>query len=178
MSSMHRGTERVEQKFAVERIYWYYPIKVQYYRDIIISSWLVWKSWRLLQLLSFAYTRILWPRIVIRNLVFHNRISTGLCLENYCCHGKSEWTILFFKTWLPPKGTVLVYVKMLYVLLMGEIKFSLYDFLFNFSHGIYILTNFISQVEDHTCILVLKQPSFVMLPVHANSHGLMTKGYK
>ena len=30
------------------------------------------------------------------------------------------------------------------------------------------MTNCISQVHDHTHVLVLKQPSFVMLPVHVN----------
>ena len=39
---------------------------------------------------------------------------------------------------------------------------------FNVSCPDCILTNCISQVNDHTHVLVLKQPSFVMLPVHAN----------
>ena len=49
-------------------------------------------------------------------------------------------------------------------------------FLFNLSHPVYILTNFISQVDDHTCLLVLKQLYFVMLPVHANKPWFDDKG--
>ena len=125
---MHRGTERVKQNCVLERMFWYYPIKIQYHRDFTVHSSLVWKSRRLYRLLPFVYSSILGPRTVSWNLVFQNRISTDLYLENGCCHGKSDWTILFFKTWLPLKGTVLVYVKMTYVLLMGEIKLSFFVF--------------------------------------------------
>lgn len=68
----------------------------------------------------------------------------------------------------PLKGTLLAWFKMLYVLLVGEIKVSMNGIVFDVSFPDCILTNCVSQVDDHTHVLVLKQPSFVTLPVHGN----------
>lgn len=47
---------------------------------------------------------------------------------------------------------------------------------FNVSCPDCILSNYISQVDDHTCVLVLKQPSFVTLPAHVNDPWFHNKG--
>ena len=47
---------------------------------------------------------------------------------------------------------------MLYVLLVGEIKISMNGIVFDVSFPDCILTSCVSQVDDHTYVLVLKQP--------------------
>ena len=56
------------------------------------------------------------------------------------------------------------------------LKLLVNGFLFNVLCPDYILTNCISQVDDHTHVLMLKQPSFVMLPLHANDPWFNDKG--
>ena len=54
------------------------------------------------------------------------------------------------------KGTVLACVKTPYVLLVEEIKISINGIVFNVSGPDCFLTNCISQVDDHTHVLMLK----------------------
>lgn len=60
------------------------------------------------------------------------------------------------KPFYPLKATVLACVKTPYVLLVGEIKFSINGIVFNVSGPDCFLTNCISQVDDHTHVLMLK----------------------
>lgn len=68
----------------------------------------------------------------------------------------------------PMKRTVLAWVIMSHNLLVKKIKISMNGFVFNVSCPDFILTSCISDMDDHTNVLVLKQPSLIVLPMPVN----------
>lgn len=140
--------------FVMKIVYWHYLTKVQYPRDIIIHSWLVWKSSWLWLLLSFVYSRILVSRIagIYSSSTNFHRFMLGNLLLLW-----EQWQIIQFKTYLPLIGTALAYGKRAYVLLVGKIRISMNGFMFNvlFPNCI-LITVFLKWMIIPMCLLVLK----------------------
>ncbi|XP_059126128.1 endogenous retrovirus group K member 113 Env polyprotein-like [Peromyscus eremicus] len=76
----------------------------------------------------------------------------------------------------PLKGTVLACVKMLYILLVREANICMNGSVFKVSCLKCILTSCIPKMDNHVHIIVLKQPSFVILPVYMNDPWFDDKG--
>ena len=139
----------------METIYWHYPFKIQHYRDFtVIFDWSgneedysdscplsTAESWEQGLSAGVCYSSAKFSQTCVRKLAAAVGTVTG----------RSVLQSLF-----APERNCFRFVKLLYV---EKIKISMNAFVFNVSCSNCILTNCISQMGNHTRVLMLKQPS-------------------